>query len=128
MTSFYGTDLSITGIDSYELRWVLHWESDLSEGEHRQLTGLLADIYPAHTARFKENCSWSGAKPEGRLVGYLGENAVAHLALCDEFYEQKPMKSGYAQPTLGWSELDPSYRERESVKNYFTRLRLSSRV
>ncbi|WP_440109197.1 GNAT family N-acetyltransferase [Paenibacillus sp. QZ-Y1] len=79
MTSFYGSDLPIIGVDTYELRWVLHWESDLFENDHRRLTRLLADIYPAYTARFKEACSWSGAQPEGRIVGYQGENAVAHL-------------------------------------------------
>ncbi|WP_413376382.1 GNAT family N-acetyltransferase [Paenibacillus taichungensis] len=103
MTGSLGSDLPIIAANTYEheLRWVLHWESDLSESDHRLLTRLLADIYPAHTARFKEACSWSGAQPEGRIVGYQGEHAVAHLGFVRRILRTEANEIGILTADVG---------------------------
>jgi nodulation protein A len=56
----------------------LHWEADLSRADHDALGALLAKVYPAHEATFRER-SFAYARPEGRIVGYDGELPVAHL-------------------------------------------------
>ena len=61
------------------LTWKLRWESDLSRAEHDALAALLSRIYPDHLATFIKGRSWSGARPEGRVIGYSGGQPVAHL-------------------------------------------------
>ncbi|WP_241990750.1 GNAT family N-acetyltransferase [Cryobacterium gelidum] len=61
------------------LVWTLRWEADLSRDEHDALATLLSCIYPEHHATFAEGRSWSGARPEGRVIGYSEDRPVAHL-------------------------------------------------
>ncbi len=60
------------------MRWSLHWEADLSRAEHDALGALLAKIYPAYEATFRER-SFAYARPEGRIVGYEDQRPIAHL-------------------------------------------------
>lgn len=68
-----------------ELTWTLAWEADLSAADHRDLSHLLASIYPAHAAVLQDARSWSGARPEARIVGHLGGEPVAHLGILRRF-------------------------------------------
>jgi len=61
------------------LVWRLRWEADLSRDEHDAVAALLSRIYPDHAATFAEGRSWSGARPEGRVIGYSEDRPVAHL-------------------------------------------------
>lgn len=62
-----------------DLVWRLRWEADLSRDEHDALAGLLSGIYPDHYDTFVDGRSWSGARPEGRVIGYAEGRPVAHL-------------------------------------------------
>lgn len=39
----------------------------------------MSRIYPNHEATFRGDRSWSGARPEGRVIGYDGTRPIAHL-------------------------------------------------
>ena len=60
-------------------RWVQLWETDVSAEQHQALSRLLARVYPDHGRTFADGRDWSGARPEGRVVGLLGDRPVAHL-------------------------------------------------
>lgn len=62
-----------------DLAWILRWEADTSRDENDALAALLSRIYPEHHATFAEGRSWSGARPEGRVIGYSEGRPVAHL-------------------------------------------------
>ena len=62
-----------------QVRWVRRWEADVTASEHSALTELLAAIYPAHSTTFRGSRDYTGARPEGRVVGLLGDRPVAHL-------------------------------------------------
>jgi GNAT superfamily N-acetyltransferase len=61
------------------LRWVQHWEADVSTAEHEALSGLLRAVYPNHWHTFIDGRDYSGARPEGRVIGFLDERPIAHL-------------------------------------------------
>ena len=62
-----------------QVQWVRRWEVDVTASEHDALTELLAAIYPAHSTTFRGGRDYSGARPEGRVVGLLRDEPVAHL-------------------------------------------------
>ena len=55
------------------------WETDLSPAEHASLSLLLARIYPDHSHTFTDGRDFSGARPEGRVIGIRHDEPVAHL-------------------------------------------------
>lgn len=59
--------------------WKLQWEADLAPVVHGSLHELLTDVYPDHAQSFRGGRSWSGARPEGRVVGYADNRPIAHL-------------------------------------------------
>ena len=59
--------------------WVRRWEADLSPEEHASLSTLLLRIYPDHARTFSAGRDFSGARPEGRVVGVRDGKPVAHL-------------------------------------------------
>ena len=61
------------------LMWVRRWETDLSSGEHAALCALLLRIYPQHASTFGDGRDFSGARPEGRVIGLRDGEPVAHL-------------------------------------------------
>ena len=62
-----------------EITWKLRWEADLTEPDHVALAALFARYYPDDAATFTGGRSWFSARPEARVIGYLGERPVAHL-------------------------------------------------
>jgi len=90
-----------------EATWRLHWEADLAADDHVWLGALLAKIYPDHAATFRER-SYSGARPEGRIVGYAGDSPIAHLG-----FLRRTLRTGEASVLVGDVGLvgvDPDHR------------------
>jgi nodulation protein A len=67
------------------LRWSVTWETDRDGAEHPQLARLLARAYPGEAARLAGSRSWTGARPELRVVGRDGEVPVAHAGVVRRF-------------------------------------------
>jgi nodulation protein A len=67
------------------LEWQQVWESDVPEDLHEALAALLVRAYPTHAAVFVGRRSWSGARPEVRVVGLAGDRPVAHFGILRRF-------------------------------------------
>ncbi|MHC6221153.1 GNAT family N-acetyltransferase [Arthrobacter sp. MMS24-S77] len=92
------------------MTWRLCWEADISQKEHARLSGLLARIYPDHQATFSNGRSWSGARPEGRLIGYDGRKPVAHLGFLRRMLRVESQTSAVHVADVGLVGTDPDYR------------------
>lgn len=73
-----------------ELVWSVSWETDLDDVEHEPLTALLARAYPAETDRLVGGRSWTGARPELRIVARDGGVPVAHAGIIRRFLRADP--------------------------------------
>jgi nodulation protein A len=94
------------------LRWRLVWESDLSDEEHAALARLFGRAYPRHAERFSGGRSWSGARPEARVVGSLDDRPVAHLGLLRRFLRVPATGASLLVGDVGLVAVDPDLQGR----------------
>jgi len=94
------------------LRWRLVWESDLSDDEHAALARLFGRAYPRHAERFSGGRSWSGARPEARVVGSLDDRPVAHLGLLRRFLRVPATGASLLVGDVGLVAVDPDLQGR----------------
>ncbi len=65
-----------------QIRWRQAWEADLTADDHEELRLLLREIFPRiASAGVYRDRSWASGRPDIRLVGYDGHEAVAHIAV-----------------------------------------------
>jgi nodulation protein A len=95
-----------------QLRWRLVWESDLSDEEHAALARLFGRAYPRHAERFSGGRSWSGARPEARVVGSLDDRPVAHLGLLRRFLRVPATGASLLVGDVGLVAVDPDLQGR----------------
>lgn len=89
---------------------LLRWEADLSADEHSELSVLLSRIYPDHAATFSNGHSWSGARPEGRVIGYDGRRPVSRLGFLRRMLRIESQAAGVFIADVGLVGTDPDYR------------------
>ena len=89
------------------LMWRLEWESDLTAGGHEALAGLLARAYPRHADLYVGAQSWSGARPEARVIGSVGDRPVAHLGMLRRFLRNPDSGTGILVGDVGLVAVDP---------------------
>ena len=64
------------------IRWRQVWEADLTADDHEQLRLLLTELFRRDGAQGGAwGHSWASGRPDLRLVGYDGDEAVAHIAV-----------------------------------------------
>jgi nodulation protein A len=92
-----------------EIVWTLRWEADLAEPDHTALAALFARYYPDDAAAFTGAHSWYSARPEGRVIGYLGERPVAHVGFIRRMLR---LESGGSQLVgdVGLVGVDPEFQ------------------
>ena len=67
-----------------EISWRQVWEADLTADDHEQLRLLLTQLFGREGAG-EWGHSWAAGRPDLRLVGYDGDDAVAHIAVAPRF-------------------------------------------
>ncbi|WP_436495912.1 GNAT family N-acetyltransferase [Actinokineospora sp. HUAS TT18] len=67
------------------MQWISVWENDVRDDTHEGLATLFADAYPRSAAKFQGGRSWSGARPELRIIALDGGKPVAHLGILRRF-------------------------------------------
>jgi nodulation protein A len=91
-------------------RWRLEWENDLSAENHEGLAIMLARAYPLFGDLFRDGRSWSGARPELRVVGYDGERPIAHLGVLRRFLRVPDTGAAVLVGDVGLVAVDPDFR------------------
>ncbi|WP_084713210.1 GNAT family N-acetyltransferase [Streptacidiphilus rugosus] len=94
------------------LTWAVSWENDLPPEGHDALAGLLARAYPRHVELFRDGCTWSGARPELRVVGSAGDRPVAHLGLVRRFLRVQQTGASLLVGDVGLVAVDPDLQGR----------------
>lgn len=94
------------------ITWVRRWEADLPPEEHRALAALLTRVYPAHATTFAGEHSWSGARPEARVIGLRGGAPVAHLGLLRRTLRLDDGDDGLLVGDVGLVAVDPALQRR----------------
>ncbi len=89
------------------LQWVLSYENDISLGGHKTLGAMLGRAYPGHSELFSGGRSWSGARPEARVIGSLSGRPVAHLGLLRRFLRVPDRGAGLLVADVGLVAVDP---------------------
>ncbi|MEV8636622.1 GNAT family N-acetyltransferase [Streptosporangium sp. NPDC051023] len=92
------------------LSWTLTWENDISDEWHEALTGMLARAYPRSAELFRERRSWSGARPEARVVGSVDDRPVAHLGLLRRFLRVPETGASLLVGDVGLVAVDPDFQ------------------
>lgn len=92
------------------LWWVVAWENDLSANGHDALADLLSRAYPRSAGVFDAGRSWSGARPEARIIGNVGNRAVAHLGLLRRFLRVPDTGANLLVGDVGLVAVDPDYQ------------------
>ncbi len=64
-----------------EIRWQRLWEAELTAHDHEELRLLLTQIFDRHPANSGWAHSWASGRPDVRIVGRDGDEAVAHIAV-----------------------------------------------
>ena len=95
-----------------EIDWRVRWEADLESAEHELLTEMLARAYPAHASLFTGGHSWSGARPEFRVVGYSGAQPVAHLGVLRRYLRLPTLDDDILVADVGLVAVAPSEQKR----------------
>lgn len=73
-----------------DLTWSVSWETELDDAEHPALAGLLARAYPHEAHRFGAGWTWTGARPELRVVARRTGVPVAHAGIIRRFLRALP--------------------------------------
>jgi len=100
----------MTAISSEPVRWVRRWEAEIAPQEHDALSHLLAAIYPDHAATFSEGRDYSGARPEGRIIGFLRDQPVAHVGFLRRTLRLDDGDDSLLCGDVGLVGVDPSHR------------------
>jgi nodulation protein A len=92
-----------------DIEWTLRWEADLAESDHVALAALFARYFPEDAATFTGARSWYSARPEGRVIGYLGDRPVAHVGFVRRMLR---LESGGSQLVgdVGLVGVDPEFQ------------------
>jgi nodulation protein A len=90
-----------------DLRWELAWENELTGDRHVALTTMLARAYPQFADLFRGGRSWSGARPEYRVVGWRGDRPVAHLGVLRRFLRVPAAGTSVLVGDVGLVAVDP---------------------
>jgi nodulation protein A len=95
-----------------ELLWSVAWETDLDDAEHEPVASLLARAYPTEAHRLVGGRSWTGARPELRVVGRAAGEPVAHAGVIRRFLRAGPGGGGPGADVLvghvGLVAVDPA--------------------
>jgi nodulation protein A len=92
------------------LTWTMTWEDDVTADEHAALAAMLARAYHWHAGQFRGTRSWSGARPEARIVGSAGQRPVAHLGLLRRFLRVPDSGSSVLIGDVGLVAVDPDFQ------------------
>ncbi|MER5934187.1 GNAT family N-acetyltransferase [Streptomyces sp. NPDC002054] len=92
------------------LMWAMTWENDIPLERHEALAGMLARAYPRHAELFSGGRSWSGARPEARIVGSVGGRPVAHLGLLRRFLRVSGTDASLLIGDVGLVAVDPEFQ------------------
>lgn len=72
-----------------DVRWKVCWENDLELADHVELTEFFRKTYGSlggfNGKPFEGGHSWSGARPEMRVIGYDSRGVAAHMGLLRRF-------------------------------------------
>lgn len=68
-------------------QWRVRRESDLGPDDHDRLAAMLRAAFPDHVHAFPERRSWSGARPELRVVAEDADGPVAHAGALRRFVQ-----------------------------------------
>lgn len=93
-----------------QLRWLLTWENDVSTEEHEALARMLARAYPRHAELFSGRRSWSGARPEARIIGKVSDRPIAHLGLLRRFLRVPDSGASLLVGEVGLVAVDPDFQ------------------
>ena len=93
-----------------ELDRSIHWETRIDDALHQELSTLLLRIYPDDERYFSNGRSWSGARPEVRLIGRLDGRAVAHLGMTRRFLRASDAGRSVLIADTGLVGVDPDLR------------------
>jgi nodulation protein A len=93
-----------------QLKWAVTWENDIPPEGHDALAWMLARAYPRHAELFTEGRSWSGARPEARIVGSVGDRPIAHLGLLRRFLRIPDKKTSLLIGDVGLVAVDPDFQ------------------
>jgi nodulation protein A len=103
---FYMCDVT----DGLDVAWHLQWDADLSRENHAGIAALLARIYPEYQSTFVGERSWSGARPEGRVIGYINGRPVAHLGFLRRTLRVDGNAADQLVGDVGLVGIDPEYQ------------------
>ncbi|MHA6765518.1 GNAT family N-acetyltransferase [Streptacidiphilus sp. PAMC 29251] len=94
------------------MTWAVTWENDIPLERHEALAELLARVYPQHAELFSRGRSWSGARPEARIIGSAGDRPVAHLGLLRRFLRVADTDTSLLVGDVGLVAVDPDLQGR----------------
>lgn len=92
------------------MTWTVTWENDVLAAEHAALAGMLARAYPRHAELFRGGRSWSGARPEVRIIGSAGDRPIAHLGLLRRFLRVPGSGASVLIGDVGLVAVDPDFQ------------------
>lgn len=92
------------------LRWALAWENDISTERHASFARMLAGAYPDYAELFRGERSWSGARPEARIIGDSGDRPIAHLGLLRRFLRVPGNGASLLVGDVGLVAVDPDFQ------------------
>ena len=92
------------------LKWAVSWENDITLERHEALAAMLARVYPLHAGLFSGGRSWSGARPEARIVASVGDRPVAHLGLLRRFLRVSDADASLLVGDVGLVAVDPDFQ------------------
>ncbi len=95
-----------------EVSWRVCWESELTDADHAVVSALLARCYPRWAATFAGGRSWSGARPEVRVLGGNGLEPVAHLGVLRRFLRAPNSERHVLVGDVGLVAVDPNLQRR----------------
>jgi len=96
--------------DTAPVYWTVEWENDIPLARHTTLAAMLARIYPQHSESFTGTHSWSGARPEVRIIGSKDDRPIAHLGLLRRFLRVPERGLNILVGDVGLVGIDPDFR------------------
>jgi nodulation protein A len=67
--------------------WEIRREGELGPEDHGRLAAMLRASFPTYVAAFPDRRSWSGARPEARVVAYDDSGVAAHAGILRRFIQ-----------------------------------------
>jgi nodulation protein A len=87
--------------------WSVTWENDMSTAGHEALAVLLGRAFPHNAEQFRGTRTWSGARPEVRVVGSVDGRPIAHLAILRRFLRVPDTDADVLVGDAGLVSVDP---------------------